>query len=59
MKFILVNGRKPRLQLFCAACCEPIRDGYVRSIGTRLTYCDCHCYGDATVPAIRSFARVS
>ena len=23
MKFILVNGRKPRLPSFCAACCEP------------------------------------
>jgi hypothetical protein len=44
MKFVLVNHRKPRQQAFCATCCEPIQENYLRDIITRLTYCDCRCY---------------
>ena len=44
MKFVLVNGRTPRPQSFCALCCEPISDSYLREIATRLSYCDHRCY---------------
>jgi hypothetical protein len=44
MKFVLVNGRTPRLQSVCALCCEPIGESYVRELRTRLSYCDCKCY---------------
>jgi hypothetical protein len=44
MKFVLVNGRTPRPESFCAMCCEPIRQGYVREIATRLSYCGPECY---------------
>ena len=44
MKFILVNGRVPRLQCFCSLCCEPIGETYLREIATRLSYCDLTCY---------------
>jgi hypothetical protein len=44
MKFILVNGRTPRPQSFCALCCEPIGETYLRDIATRLSYCDPQCY---------------
>ena len=44
MKFILVNGRTPRLQSFCARCGEPIGASYLREITTRLAlYCDHEC----------------
>ena len=44
MKFILVNGRIPRLRCFCSLCCEPIGETYLREIATRLSYCDHTCY---------------
>ena len=46
MKFVLVNGRSPRPQSFCALCCESIGEGYLREIATRLSYCDHQCYID-------------
>ena len=42
--FILVNGRTPRQQSFCARCCEPIGASYLREIAIRLSYCDHECY---------------
>src|SRR5262245_35973872 len=44
MKFVLVNGRGPRRESFCAWCCEPIGDGYLRELPTRLSYCNYKCY---------------
>jgi hypothetical protein len=44
MKFVLVNGRAPRPQSSCAFCCQPIGDGYLRELTTRLSYCDQQCY---------------
>jgi hypothetical protein len=44
MNFILVNGRTPRPQSFCARCCGPIGASYLREIATRLSYCDHDCY---------------
>jgi len=43
MKFVLVNGRTPRPQSFCALCCEPIGESYLRELTTRLSYC-AGCY---------------
>ena len=44
MKFILINGRTPRVESFCALCCEPIGETYLREITTKLSYCDHTCY---------------
>jgi hypothetical protein len=44
MKFVLVNNRTPYPQSFCALCCEPIAETYLRDIATRLSYCDYRCY---------------
>jgi len=44
MKFVLVNGRTPRPQSFCALCCEAIGESYLRELSTRLFYCDHKCY---------------
>src|SRR6476646_2157172 len=55
MQFILVNGRSPRPQCFCTWCCEPIQDGYVREIATRLCYCRTKCYVDHCMDATRAF----
>jgi hypothetical protein len=44
MKFVLVNGRTPRPQSFCALCCEPIGASYLREFTTRLSYCNPNCY---------------
>jgi hypothetical protein len=39
MRFIVVNDRMPRAATFCALCCEPITESYVREHQTRLAYC--------------------
>ena len=52
MQFVLVNGRSPRPQAFCTVCCEPIREGYVREIATRLSYCGHKCYFDHCLSAV-------
>jgi hypothetical protein len=44
VKFVLVNGRTPSPQSFCALCCEPIGESYLRDITTRHAYCDHQCY---------------
>jgi hypothetical protein len=45
MKFILVNGRRPRLHSSCALCGEPIGETYLREIrNPALSYCDYKCY---------------
>lgn len=41
MAFMIVNDRQPRADAYCGFCCEPIVDGYIREIGTRILYC---CY---------------
>jgi hypothetical protein len=46
MRFILVNGRRPRPHAFCVMCGQPIGKGYLREIGTHLIYCDHDCYAD-------------
>jgi hypothetical protein len=62
MKFVFVNGRTPRPHSFCAHCCEPIRDSYVREIVTRFAYCDHTCYlgqGKRAAPAHEYHAATS
>jgi hypothetical protein len=45
VKFVMVNGRTPFRQSFCALCCERIGEGgYLRDIRTRLCYCGEACY---------------
>jgi hypothetical protein len=36
MKFILINGRTPRVESFCALCFEPIGETYLREIANPL-----------------------
>jgi hypothetical protein len=57
MKFVLVNGRAPRLQPICSLCCEPIEESYVRELATRLSYCDHKCYLAHTKIAARPVQR--
>jgi hypothetical protein len=62
VRFILVNGRTPRSQPVCVMCEKPIKGGYLREIGTYLTYCNHDCYADHCDSAIRlleSRARAS
>jgi len=62
MKFILVNGRTPSPQSFCALCCEPIGGSYLRDVATHLFYCDHRCYvGHCKVgaPALQNRASAS
>ncbi len=55
MQFVLVNGRSPRPQSFCTLCGEPIHEGYVREIATRLSYCGLRCYVEHCSDAARVF----
>jgi hypothetical protein len=44
MKFVLVNGRTPSPESFCALCCEAIGESYLRDLRTHSSYCDRTCY---------------
>lgn len=44
MKLILVNGRTPCRNSFCALCGESITNSYLRELATQLYYCDHGCY---------------
>jgi hypothetical protein len=55
MRYILVNGRTPRLQSFCALCCKPIGLSYLREIETQC-YAE-HCVG--AILAIENHAKAS
>jgi hypothetical protein len=44
VRFVLVNGRKPRSQSLCVMCDHPVRSNYLREVGTHLIYCDQNCY---------------
>ena len=62
MKFVLVNGRTPRLQSFCAVCRKPIGESYLRELTTRLSYCDDICYAgqcEVAAPMLQKHARAS
>ena len=45
MRFVLVTDRALKGSC-CALCREAIRAEYLRDLGTRLSYCDYHCYSD-------------
>jgi hypothetical protein len=53
MRFILVNGRRPCAQPVCVMCEKSISSGYLREIGTHLTYCNHDCYSDHCNGAIQ------
>ena len=60
-RFLLVNGRTPSPQSFCALCCEPIGD-CLRVVATLLCYCDHQCYADhcnGANQALKNFAMAS
>jgi hypothetical protein len=62
MKFILVNGRRPRPESPCALCRKPIGDSYLRDIATRLSYCDHKCHAGhrkGVLPRLQFDARAS
>jgi hypothetical protein len=63
MKFVAVNGRTPRLNSYCAMCCEAITgDYYLREIATQRFYCDYGCYVDhckTTILKLQYHARAS
>jgi len=62
MRFVVVNGRTPCRQSFCASCRAPIEASYLREIQTRLPYCDHDCYADhceGAILAVESHARAS
>jgi len=62
MRFVLVNGRAPRPQSSCAFCCQPIGNGYLRELTTRLSYCNQQCYfghSELSAPAVETATRES
>lgn len=69
MRCIMVNGAKLKAETLCARCGGQIGDGYVREIGSRLIYCDFHCYStaaetsfpmrDPRQPTINAWTRTS
>ena len=59
MKFILVNGRALHPQSSCAFCCQPLGNGYLRELTTRLSYCDQQCYVGHSELAARALEPAS
>jgi hypothetical protein len=62
VKFVLVNGRTPRMKSFCALCCESIGESYLRDIAAQLAYCNHKCYIDqckSPVLALQDHAMAS
>ena len=59
MKFVLVNGRALRPLSSCAFCCQPIENGYLRELTTRLSYCDQQCYVGHSELAARALEPAS
>ena len=62
MRYVLVNGRVPCKDSFCALCCEPIGMSYLRETGTRLHYCDQDCFAthcQSAILLIENRARAS
>jgi hypothetical protein len=47
MRCIIVNDANLKAEAFCAHCGGRIGNGYVREIGSHLTYCDYRCYSVA------------
>jgi hypothetical protein len=56
-RFVLVNDRTPRADAYCALCCEPIEQGYVRETQTRLLYCDVQCFAGHEKMAMLTIER--
>jgi len=54
MKFVVVNGRIPEPQSFCAVCCESIAESYLRELATRACYCGHECYSRRYKAALRA-----
>ena len=62
MRFVLVNGRRPKPHSFCAMCFEPIGESYLRELATGFSYCDHNCYvdhSDVSILAPQFHARAS
>jgi hypothetical protein len=58
MRFVLVNGTRPRLRPFCVLCHQPIKASYLRELGTRLPYCDHDCYAVHCKTATLALAKI-
>jgi hypothetical protein len=43
-RFVLVNGRVPRVDQHCALCGGIVEKSYIRDSQTRLIYCDTQCF---------------
>ncbi len=59
MRFVLVNGRAPRPQSSCAFCCQPIGNGYLRELTTRLSYCNRFGHSELTARTLETATRES
>jgi hypothetical protein len=46
MRFVLVNGRTPRIPATCAACSRPLDNGFLHDLSTHGRYCGIGCYPD-------------
>ena len=61
MRYVLVNHRVPRgLPRFCAFCCVPIEEGYVRDLSVSLVYHSVGClelHVSQSIVAIEDAAR--
>ena len=51
------RGRPVRMQSFCAWCCEPIGENYLRELTTHPSYCDHDYYVGHCKKANRMFQR--
>src|SRR4051794_18314378 len=44
MQFVLVNNMRPRNRSDCAACSQPLEQGYLHDLSTSRRYCGVECH---------------
>jgi len=59
MRCIIVNNANLKAETCCAHCGGRIGKGYVREIGSRLTYCDYRCYNVAIKSSVAAIGYLA
>jgi hypothetical protein len=54
MKFVVVNNMAPRGRSVCAACSQPLEQGYLHDLSSSTRYCGVECY-----PLVSGFAGLA
>lgn len=54
MRYVIVNGRVPRVNNHCALCASTLEASYLRELSTRIKYCGVGCYTEHVLSALQA-----